>query len=218
MRTRVRPTCHGRDVNSANNGQRPCTPLSACASPAPRTQAAADHRPVGRPRREHLARAGQRGDTRGDVDRHSADVVAHPLALARVQAAAHRDPDRLRRADDRLGAAQARLGLPSNAIRKPSPIVLTSRPPKRSISRRTAASCAASRSRQRVSPSSAARSVPPQMSVNTTVSSSRSLLPRRPPVRNSSISPTNASVSPSVGRLSSPSSQTSFAPGIRSAR
>ena len=43
------------------------------------------------------------------------------------------------------------------------------------------------------------------------------LAPRRPPVRNSSISPSTASVSPALGSESTPGSSTSCAPGIRRA-
>ena len=70
---------------------------------------------------------------------------------------------------------------------------------------RTSASWRASRSRQRPSPSSAARAVASTMSVNITVSSARaSSPPPRPPVRNSSISSTIASLSPTNGSESTP--------------
>ena len=99
-------------------------------------------------------------------------------------------------------------GAPSKAMRKASPIVLTSRPPKRSISRRTAVWWAPSRSRQRASPRRAAWPVEPTMSLKMTVSRSRATVRERPPVRNSSISPSMSELSTAPGRLSTPSSST----------
>ena len=64
----------------------------------------------------------------------------------------------------------ARAG-PSNRARKPSPVVLTSRPWNRSSWRRTWASCLPSSSFHRSSPSSTARFVEWTMSVNSTVAS-----------------------------------------------
>jgi len=75
-------------------------------------------------------------------------------------------------------------------LRKPTSV-------NRASSRRTAASYAARSSRQRASPSSAARAVDPTMSENMTVASTRSgSAAERAPVRNSSISPRTASESP----------------------
>src|SRR4051794_40268294 len=123
------------------------------------------------------------------------------------------------RTDSAMSLAQRtpRAG-PSNVARKPSPVCLTSRPPKRESWRRTSSSWRASRSRQRLSPSSAARSVEPTMSVNSTVDSTRSAgRGRRSPVRNSSISSTSACGSPSIGRWSEPSNSTRRAPRMCSA-
>jgi len=117
----------------------------------------------------------------------------------------------------RMAGAQriARLGL-VNVTRKPSPVVFTARPSKRAISLRTATPWAPRRSRQRRSPSSAARWVDPTMSVNRTVRSTRSFgVTCRIPVRNSDRRPapdrrcshppawrTWSSQAPSAGSLS----------------
>ncbi len=109
----------------------------------------------------------------------------------------------------------ARLGA-AKVAKKPSPVVFTSRPSNRLSCRRTAASWVASRSRQRWSPSSAARTVEPTMSVNMTVASTRlEWVSWRTPVRNCSISSTIGSGS-SINRMwSSPGNSTIWAPGIR---
>ena len=68
---------------------------------------------------------------------------------------------------------RAREGGPSKVARKPSPTVLTSRPPKRAELGPDDQSCWESRPRQRPSPSLAASVVASTMSVNITVSRSR---------------------------------------------
>ena len=72
-----------------------------------------------------------------------------------------------------LAQRTARAG-PSKVARKPSPIVLTSVPRQRASASRTTVLCSSSSSRQRPSPSRAACSVEPTMSVNSTVASTRS--------------------------------------------
>ena len=67
----------------------------------------------------------------------------------------------------------ARAGL-SKRTKKPSPVVFTSRPPKRSISARTAWLCSASNSRHWASPSRFSVSVDRDRSVNTRVVKMRS--------------------------------------------
>ena len=66
--------------------------------------ARAGHEVAHRPAHERLARAGERGDPRGDVDRHAAHVVAEQLRLARVHAGADLDAEPAHGARDRGGA------------------------------------------------------------------------------------------------------------------
>ena len=120
----------------------PGTPLSACTprssnarpEPATRSLTVCETSTSPGPASEAIARAGVDGD--------AADLRAVELALAGVDA---RRGSRRRAAGRhrRIASAQrtARAG-PSKVARKPSPAVSTSRPRKRSSSRRTAASWA----------------------------------------------------------------------------
>src|SRR5689334_23633440 len=61
----------------------------------------AGHEIPHRPRHHDLARAGVRRHARPDVDSDPADLAVDLLALARVQAGAHLDPEAADRVDDR---------------------------------------------------------------------------------------------------------------------
>jgi hypothetical protein len=73
------------------------------------------------------------------VDSDSADVFVPAFHHAGVQTRTYDQPERAQDVADRAGAADHRTGL-SNVAKKPSPIVLISRPLKRSSWRRTVAS------------------------------------------------------------------------------
>jgi hypothetical protein len=115
----------------------------------------------------------------------------------------------------------ARAG-PSKLATKPSPVVFTSLPRKRVSCRRTAASCEASSSRQARSPSAAARSLEPTMSVKSTVARTRSGSgSSQPPAPHTSCKKLStvpsACCSPSSAAMVFPGTSTSLAPGIFSA-
>src|SRR4051794_23015723 len=74
---------------------------AALLEPQPR----ADDGAVRRPRGQHLAGSRQRGDPRGDVDGHAADVVADHPALAGVQAPPDLEAHRANGLDDGLPTA-----------------------------------------------------------------------------------------------------------------
>ena len=161
---------------------------------------------------QHLAGPRQRRDARSDVHGHARDVITTNLDLAGVDADPDLDTQHADRVDQCVAARQGGLGL-VNVATNPSPAVLTSRPPNRWISWRTMVSWLSSRSRHRLSPSIAARSVEPTMSVNTMVVSTRSASPPpRTPVTNSSISSSIGAASPTQYRVSSPGSSTSVTP------
>jgi len=96
---------------------------------------------------------------------------------------------------------------PSKAIRKPSPAVFTSRPRNRANSLRTRTWCCCSSSPHFRPPISAACFVESTISVKRIVAKVRSgSAPWRIPVRNSSISSSSASESPTYGVWSAPAS------------
>ena len=124
---------------------------------------------------EHFARCGEAADARADVDREAADVVVgEQLAFAGVQTGADLQTELADAVADGERAAD-RAARPSNMASAPSPSDLTKRPRWRSTSSRTSASWLSSSDRHAPSPSWAARSVEPTMSVKSTVASTRSL-------------------------------------------
>ena len=114
---------------------------------------------------EDLVRAGHGHDPRRLVDGHAAHVVADHLHLADVDADPDLEPVLVRNSPDAAAKSSARAE-PSNVASIPSPVVLTSRPPKRS-SRAGSPRRSESRSRQAPSPSRAASSVELTRSVKT---------------------------------------------------
>ena len=202
-----------RSARRRSREQRPAPrhALELVHAARPRTAARSRRRCRTRsPRRAPRPAPASVADARGDVDGHAADVVADQLALAGVQPDAHLEPER----HDGARRSRARSGAPGSARRRRRSGsrrrgLLTSRPSKRSISRRTAAWWSASRSRQRASPS--ARRVAGRADDVGDQDRQQRALDRAScacPVRNSSISATSASVSPTLGRLSMPSSST----------
>ena len=116
---------------------------------------------------------GHGADTRAHRDGDPADVVAVEPTSPACSRRAPRFPGRPRR---RVAWAHrtARAG-PSNVARKPSPMVLTSRPRYRARCARTTWSCRRSRTcRHARSPRAADCAVESTMSVNSTVASTRS--------------------------------------------
>ena len=140
-----------------------------------------------------------------------------------MHAGADLEPDCAHAVDDRLSAAN-RAGRAIEGGEEPvTGGINLATTKKLTSSWRISAWCVSSSSRHARSPSSAARSVEPTMSVNITVASTRSCSGvGRTPVRNSCTSSSTASASPTYGRWSLPGSCTSFArgcatPGRRSA-
>ena len=108
---------------------------------------------------------------------------------------------------------------PSKVARKPSPALSISRPRWPAIALRTRSRWPSSSIDQARSPSAAARSVEPTMSVKRTVANARvGSGGVRTPTRNSSVSASNAPELPSHGCASLPGSSTSRAPAMCSAR
>ena len=158
---------------------------------------------------------GQGADPGADVDRHPADVVADQLDLAGVDARpGPRCP--IAASSSRIGGGAA--DRPRRAVEGGEEAVARSSSPRgrggAASWRRTIASWRSSRSRQRRSPSSAAFSVEPTMSVKRTVASARRARGRGgcrsgTPRSRRAI----ASWSPTQARWSSPGSSTYAAPG-----
>ena len=179
------------------------------AAPRPEGDPRADDEIAHGPGGEHLARPGERRNPRRDVDGDAADVVADQLDLAGVKAGADLDAERGHVVGDRRGRTRPRGSARRRSRGSRRPVVLTSRPPKRSRWPRTTFWCSSSRSRQRRSPISAARRVESTMSVKRTVASTRSGTgPGRTPVRNSSIASSGPALSPTQGTWSAPSNST----------
>ena len=109
------------------------------------------------------------------LHRHPRDVIAQHLALAGVHAGTDLYPEGPAPSDDRLGASDARAG-PSKVARKPSPVVLISGPRWRFSSLADQCVVALEQRPPAAVPQLGARSVDPTMSVNSTVSSLRSVL------------------------------------------
>ena len=103
----------------------------------------------------------------------AAEVVASALAFAGVDSARSSSP-RSASASTTARAQRIARARPSRVASRPSPRLLIVWPSKRSSSAAATASCRSKSSRQRRSPSSAARSVDRTTSVNRTVASTRS--------------------------------------------
>ena len=126
-----------RSTSAANSRRSPSTPFREnVPRSSKRTREPCDEI-AHRARDQDLAGLGRRRDPRADVNGDAAEVVADELALARVDAGPELDAER---AEPRPGSRR-RSGSPASGCRriakKPSPIVFTSRPRKRSSSRRT---------------------------------------------------------------------------------
>ena len=106
----------------------------------------------------------QRQDASSDMHGDAAEISSTEFDLTRVQPRSNLDA-RGRESDaDGLCTAIARAG-PSNTAMNPSPVVFTSRPRNRSSCSRTIRLCSSRIARHRASPTDAARSVEPTMSV-----------------------------------------------------
>src|SRR3954464_12420432 len=162
-------------------------------------QSRAYYGPVRRARGQHLAGSRQRGDARGDVDGHAADVVADDLALAGVQADPDLQPHRPNGLDDGLRTAH-RLrrravegdeeGVADGLDLAPAEAVdLAAHGGLVSAEQVAPARVAPARPPRRRPPGRPGGPAAPTMSMKMTVSRSRARGRERPPVRNSSISP-----------------------------
>ena len=114
-----------------------------------------DDEVLDRARNEDLAGPGLGRDPCSDVNREAGNVIRQDLDLADVEPCTDLEPEIL--TSSRIAAAQriARAG-PSNVAKKPSPVTLTSAPPKRASWCRTTRLWSARSRCHRASPSSAA--------------------------------------------------------------
>jgi hypothetical protein len=88
---------------------------------------------------KHLIRGCESRHPGPDVDGQPSHVVSNQFALAGMESSPNLDPELAKAVPNSAGSTTIpRLG-PENVTKKPSPVVFTSRPPKRVISRRTAA-------------------------------------------------------------------------------
>ena len=146
-----------------------------------------------RARHQHLGCRSQGGDARPDVDGQTPQVAIGQLNLARVHTSTDLDPERCDHISDRAGTADR----PSRAVERREEAVARRgdlRPRKRASSVRTARLWSFKTVCHARSPSAAASSVDPTMSVNSTVARTRSgSRARRAPVRNSSTCPSTVS-------------------------
>ena len=165
-----------------------------------------------RARHEHLAGVRHRGDPCPDVHGDAANVIAGKHDLAGVNSGADLETDSAHGRRDLLGTPDGpcrsvERGQKAVAGRVHLATAVAGDEPRDSTVVRL------EELDQRRSPSSAARTVEPAMSVNSTVASTRSgSAPLRPPVRNCSTSSRTASLSPTHGMWSFPASSTNLAP------
>ena len=152
--------------------------------------------------------AGAVHHARGDVHGQPAEVAVHHLELAGVEAGAHLQPERAHRlghgggaADRPRGAVERGQEAVARALDLPAAVALERLPEERVVALEQEAPAAVAHLGGAL--------VESQMSVNSTVASIRSgSRSWRVPVRNSSISPEQASESPIENMLSPPSSST----------
>ena len=167
-----------------------------------------------------LARACPPRDARSDVDGDASDIFP-TSSHSPVWTPARLSIPSAKRTLSVIDNAHrpARAG-PSNVTRNPSPAVSISFPPKLFSSVRTTPWCACKSSRHRASPSSAARSVEPTMSVNSTVPRTRSNSPAEAPNwTSSSRRPTSSTTrgrrGAPTGAVVEPAMTPDAAPGFR---